>query len=280
MATILIAGCGYVGTELAKRLLAANHIVYGIRRNPQHLPEGVIPLALDLATLKASDLPVNFEYVFYLAAADEHSEQAYYQAYQLGLANLLAQLNQAKQQPKRVIFSSSTAVYSQVNGEWVDEKSETEPADFSGKILLAAERTLLQSNFSGVVVRFGGIYGPGRDRLIRSVIDGSVCLSAQPIYTNRMHVADCAGTLLHLMQLKEQESIYLGVDSEPALKNEVLRWLAHQLGKKITITAENSTERELRRNKRCTNQRLLASGYRFIYPTFREGYAELLKSRY
>lgn len=279
MATVLIAGCGYVGSALANLLLNQQHTVYGIRRHVNLLPIGVRPLAVDLSSLQAEDLPSPIDYVFYLAAADEHTESAYYQAYQAGLANLLTQLQKARQPVKRIFFSSSTAVYGQTQGEWVDEASETKPKGFSGKILLEAEQTLLTSGFSSVIVRFGGIYGPGRDRLIRSVLENSAQLSQEPVYTNRIHQADCAGMLCHLMQLSKPEKIYLGVDSEPALKNEVLIWLAKQLNKPLAEIASVQLEHALRGNKRCSNQRLLASGYQLIYPTFREGYITMLRSQ-
>ena len=278
MAKILIAGCGYVGCELAKLLLMQNHTVYAIRRHIQDLPIGVKALALDLTTMQAKDLPANIDYVFYLAAADESSEQAYYQAYHRGLANLLDCLQAAKLQPRRIVFSSSTAVYAQMQGEWVDENSATSPKDFNGKILLSAEQLLLQSNFAGTIVRFGGIYGPGRKHLIQQIANGKAKLGVNDGYTNRIHVMDCAGVLLHLMQLELPQTIYLAVDNEPALKSEVMLWLASQLKIQLNQTeAIRSQEQALRSNKRCSNRRLLNSGYSFHYPSFRDGYADLLQ---
>jgi hypothetical protein len=81
------------------------------------------------------------------------------------------------------------------------------------------------------------------------------------------------------MQLRAPEKIYLGVDSEPALKNEVLIWLAKQLNKPLPKIAGVQSEHVLRGNKRCSNQRLLASGYQLGYPTFREGYKAMLRSQ-
>jgi len=277
MASVLIAGCGYVGCEFAQLLLAKNHTVYGLRRNTALLPKGVIPLASDLTRLTAADLPSAIDYIFYLAAADESSEPAYYRAYQQGLANLLASLSQAGHRPKRIFFSSSTAVYAQHSGEWVDETSATKPDDYKGKILLAAETQLAESGYSHVIVRFGGIYGPGRDRLIRQVASGNASLTQDDMYTNRIHLKDCAGVLLHLLELDRPETLYLAVDHEPVLKNEVIKWLANQLKVRVVQKASlNSEEQTQRANKRCSNQRLLASGYQFHQPSFRQGYASLI----
>jgi nucleoside-diphosphate-sugar epimerase len=274
MAKILIAGCGYVGCELATLLLSQGHVIYAIKRRPENLPAGVNPLALDLVTFQAGSLPlVDIDYVFYLAAADQSSEPSYRHAYYMGLANLIAQLKIQGQRPKRIFFSSSTAVYAQSNGEWVNEDSATEPDNFKGEILLAAEDLLLGAAFPGCVVRFGGIYGPGRWHLLQTVTQAKAKLNATPIYTNRIHLADCAGLLAYLMSYTELKSVYLGVDSEPTLKNEVLLWLAAQL--KVALPGLETlpeTEPHVRSNKRCSNHRLLQTGYPFRYPNFRLGY--------
>ena len=79
------------------------------------------------------------------------------------------------------------------------------------------------------------------------------------------------------MQLESPETIYLAVDNEPSLKNEVMLWLASQLKIELNQTeAVRLQEQALRSNKRCSNRRLLHSGYSFHYPSFREGYTELL----
>ena len=165
------------------------------------------------------------------------------------------------------------------NKEWVDEISPTEPTDFSGIRVLEGERLLLDSQLPATVVRLGGIYGPGRARLIESVRNGlAVCADGPPSYTNRIHRDDCAGALRHLMNLPNPDRLYVGVDQEPAEQSAVLRWLATQLGVSPP-RVEPSSEPHARRhhsNKRCRNTRLVACGYAFRYPTFREGYTALL----
>jgi nucleoside-diphosphate-sugar epimerase len=98
-------------------------------------------------------------------------------------------------------------------------------------------------------------------------------------YTNRIHQDDCAGVLRHLMRLESPEAVYVAVDHEPAEIGDVYRFLAECLGVAAPSTADvpgDGSSRRARTNKRCRNTRLVASGYRFRYPTFREGYAELL----
>ena len=121
---ILIAGCGYVGTALGVRLGADGHSVWGLRRRPDGLPDIVRPLAGDLsdaATLQ--DLPPGLDVVYYTAGAADSSEAAYRTAYVDGPRHLLEALQQQGQRPRRVVFTSSTGVYAQCRGEWVDEDS-------------------------------------------------------------------------------------------------------------------------------------------------------------
>ena len=111
MARILIAGCGDVGTALGKSLQAAGYQVWGLKRQPADLPPGIQPLAADLgdpATL--SRLPSNLDYIVYSAAAAGFSEAQYQAAYVAGVRNLLHALQKGNQQPRRLLFCSSTSV--------------------------------------------------------------------------------------------------------------------------------------------------------------------------
>ncbi|MBI4382346.1 MAG: SDR family oxidoreductase [candidate division NC10 bacterium] len=280
MANVLIAGCGYVGTALGTRLASEGHVVWGLRRRPDALPPNIGPLVADLTvpeTLQA--LPPGLDVVFYTAAADAPDDEAYRAAYVEGLHNLLRALDHQRQVLRRVFFTSSTGVYAQASGAWVDETSPTEPPEFSGIRVFEGERLLLGSRFPGTVLRLGGIYGPGRTRLIDRVRRGlAVCPEGPPLYTNRIHRDDCAGALHHLMNVDQPDQIYLGVDHEPAEQCEVLRWLAARLGVSLP-GVEPPSGSEVRRhqsNKRCSNAKLIASGYTFRYPSFRDGYSALL----
>lgn len=272
---VLIAGCGDVGTALGLDLAMAGHRVWGLRRDPSALPPPIGPIAADLSrpeTLGA--LPAGIGQVVYAAAADGFSDAAYRAAYVEGVENLQRAL--AGRQVRRFVFVSSTAVYGQGDGEWVDESSPTEPSGFSGRRVLQGEERVRSGPFPGVVVRFGGIYGPGRTRLIESVRRGEPCVEAPARFTNRIHRDDCAGVLRHVLELGAPAPVYLAVDGAPAPDCEVRDWLAHLLGVPPPARASDAAGSPQRGNKRCRNERLIASGYRFRYPTYREGYAALL----
>jgi len=280
MRRILIAGCGYVGSVLASKRVEMGDRVWGLRRNPVLLPKGVEPIAADLAVARSlAELPPELDVVVYSASPGGRDDAFYRTTYVEGLRNLLDALRKQKQQPKRVIFTSSTSVYAQSDGEWVDESSPAEPTHFTGRRLLEAEAILHESGFPGIVVRFGGIYGPRRTRLIEAVRQGRVSIArGAPHYANRIHRDDCAGALDHLIDLAEPAECYLGVDHEPEDEAVVFRWLAGVLGASPPRVASSDERREPRRggNKRCRNARLVASGYAFTYPSYREGYTAVL----
>lgn len=289
--TILIAGCGDLGTRLGRRLAEAGHAVWGLRRSPDKLPadvDGFHGLAADLFDADAlaeslRDAPfAAVDRVVYATAASGFEDDAYRRAYVEGVRNLLRALDAAGLRPKRWVHVGSSSVYAQENGEWVDEDSPTEPEHFGGRRLLEGEALLDEATVAGqpletVVLRLTGIYGPGRTRLIDSVRSGRARCYDPPVYSNRIHVDDAAAALEHLLFLAPVDDLYLGVDHEPAPDGEVKRWLAEQLGVADPPTAEPSPgSRAMRSNKRCRNARLVASGFRFRYPNYRVGYGELL----
>jgi nucleoside-diphosphate-sugar epimerase len=273
----LIAGAGYVGAALAVELIARGYEVFVLRRSDAPPPPGARALRADLTAPGALDALPEAELVVYTAAADERSDAAYRRAYVDGVARLIEALARAAAPPLRLLFTSSTAVYGQHGGEWVDEASETEPADFAGRRLLEGEALVRGAPFPGTVLRLGGIYGPGRASLVERARSGA---AGGPAYTNRIHRDDAAGALAHLGQLPAAADCYVGVDCEPATEADVLAGLARRLGVATAAPGgEARAPRRARGSKRCSNARLLASGYRFRYPTWREGYEALLGER-
>ncbi len=276
---VLVAGCGYVGSQAAVRLAARGCQVFGLRRRPRGLPDGVVPLAADLTDPGSlADLPPALDLVLYAASAGGGAEAAYQEAYVEGPRNLLEALARSGQAPRRVLFTSSTSVYAQTGGAWVDEDSPTEPPHPTGRLLLAGERVFRDGPFPAILLRLGGIYGPGRTRLAESVLEGSARLPGDgPRWTNRIHRDDAAGAVVHLAcDVAEPAPVYLGVDREPAELAVVLRWLAAELGVPEPPPGPSAAGRRARGNRRCSSERLVASGYEHRFPTFREGYASLL----
>lgn len=277
---VLIAGCGYVGSKLAEELVASGHRVHGLRRDPSKLPDGVIPLKADLSDpASLAQIPRDVDHVVYAAGAGAREPEAYEQAYVRGPTALLAALEGVAL--RRVLFVSSTAVYGQNDGGWVDETSPTEPTSFTGQALVRGERALLGGPWPASVLRLSGIYGPGRTWLVRQVEGGQAKvepegLEGPPRYGNRIHRDDCAGALAHLLGLESVEDIYVGVDHAPAPLAEVYGYVAELLG--VDPPGPGEVGRGRGGNKRLRNARLIESGYTFRVPSYREGYPAIVEA--
>ncbi|WP_203009304.1 SDR family oxidoreductase [Pseudomonas paraversuta] len=278
-ASVLIAGCGDVGSRLAAQLPANNWQVYGLRRSIERLPAGVTGVAGDLFSDQCpGQWPEgNIDYLVYSAAATDHDEAGYQAAYMEGLKHTLGWLKQKGQQPKRLLFVSSSGVYSQTEGEWVDETSPAEATSYSGRIMREAEQIALNSGIAASVVRLTGIYGPGREWMLGQVRKGYRVAVDPPLYGNRIHADDAGGLLAFLLQAdlqgKTLEDCYIGVDNAPVPLAEVVGWLRERLG--ITEWAAEASVRRAG-SKRCSNARAKALGWEPRYPSYREGYSAML----
>jgi nucleoside-diphosphate-sugar epimerase len=274
MAKILIVGLGDIGTRLAATLLAQGHQVHGLRRSAVAVP-GVQLLQADVTRPETLVLPPGLDYMYVILTPGEYSDESYRRTYVEGLGNLLAALG--GQALRRLFFVSSTAVYAQDNGEWVDENSPAEPIEHNGKRLLEAENLLRASPFKTTTLRFAGIYGPGRLRLLKWVQSGKPVVAEPPQWSNRIHIEDCVGLLAFLLEKDAAgvalDEIYIGVDNEPVPQHVVLDWIAQQLGLPPVPHAVGTGTAQ---NKRLSNQRSRALGFDYRYADFTGGYSAVL----
>ena len=308
--TVLLAGCGDLGTEAGLRFAAAGHRVVGWRRSPEKLPAAIEGAAADLSSRELPPIPADTTAVVVAIAADSPTEDAYRAAYVDGLAHVLDAVLASGAGVRRILFVSSTAVYGDAGGGWIDERTTPEPGGFSGRIIREAEE-LLYSRLRGtgitpVVLRLGGIYGPGRTRLIDQVRGGTAVIPAASRFTNRIHRDDAAAAIVHLCTMDAVPGpVYVGVDNEPAELGDVLSFLADELGlprpasesagvsggagvgaagasasgTASTTSASKSTsggEPSRGGNKRASNALLRSTGFEFQYPSYREGYRAVL----
>jgi nucleoside-diphosphate-sugar epimerase len=273
---ILLVGCGDIAQRTAT-LLSDQHQCVGLKRNPDNLPSIIHPVRADATDSVGMQtiLADGYDIVVATLSPDEFTEQAYRQAYLETAQSLNQALSAMSAKPPLVLWISSTSVYGEAHGDWVDENSLTQPETFSGRILLAAEEVIQQLPGAKTVIRFSGIYGPGRTRLLKQVRDGKGRPSQPQLWSNRIHSEDCAGVIAYLIKLYQQgvalQPIYLASDSEPVTQHDIRQWLACQLG--IQLEEESAKPGPIRR---CSNRSLLESGYQFKYPTYREGYLSLL----
>jgi nucleoside-diphosphate-sugar epimerase len=269
--TVLIAGCGDLGTEAGLRFAAAGHRVVGWRRSPEKLPAAIEGVAADLAG-ELPPVPADTDIVVIAVAADGHDEAAYRAAYVDGVAHVVDALERDGVTPGRVLFVSSTAVYGGISGD-VDEDTPAEPTAFNGRLMREAELLLLSRLPHATVLRLGGIYGPGRMRLIDQVRTGEARATTRR--TTRIHRDDAAAAIVHLTTMDAAPAdIYLGVDDEPATQADVVRFIARELGAPEPQAAEASSNRGA--DRACSNARLRATGWQPTFPTYAEGYRAIL----
>lgn len=275
---VLLIGFGDIASRLASRLVDSGSTVTGLRRSGGGVEDIQLVAGDCRDTELLEGLLTGQDAVVVTLTPGEFSEQGYRDSYIAGAESLVAALQRLPVKPATLLWVSSTSVYGQNHDEWVDETSDTQPRGFSGQCLLAAERIISAGPVPATIVRFSGIYGPGRGRLLDGVRAGR-CVPSQPVkWTNRIHSDDCAGVLEHLLAKARGGDtlapLYLGTDSAPTPLHEVQHWLAARLGVQLAETEEPGLSRG---NRRCSNALLLGSGYRFIYPGYQEGYDALLR---
>lgn len=273
MQRVLIAGCGDVGTRLAARLLARGAAVWGLRRSARPLPPGALALRADLsdpATLR--ELPRGITHLVYAAAPAARDEAAYRRAFLDGPRHLLAALDTAAL--VRIVFVSSSAVYGEHGGGWVDEATPPDPPGFNGRVLLEAEAALAAQRWPATALRLAGLYGPGRTRLIEQIRAGRARAPRDPpFWSNRIHVDDAAAALDLLLKLPAPAPIYVGVDDTPLPLHELYAALAVHLG--APPPAEGPPPSGIG-SKRLSNARLRAAGFAPRWPDARSGYAAVI----
>ena len=281
MARILVVGSGDIGGGFAKSMAKKGHDVWGLRRSDREIGEGVKTICADVSDMETliDQIPEKLDYIIYSIASPEFSEEGYDTFYVHGMVHIMALLTQMRQQIKRYFFVSSTSVYPQHDGSWVDETTMEEPTAFAGRKMREAEMKLLDSDFAGTVVRFSGIYGPGRTRMINQAQSGAHCDPEPDVWTNRIHRDDCIGVLEYLVQQdsegKALDDIYLASDPEPVPLFEIFEWLKDRIG---DVEPDHDVPEVSRRgSKRCSSKRLTDFGYKFKYQTYKQGYEEILK---
>ena len=278
---VLIVGCGYVGQALGVALAQQGHVIWGVRRagSMDDLARLQIQLVVADVTQPASlaRLPTPVDWVVYCVSSAGGDPENYRRIYLEGSCNIVNWLSTVA--PAKVVYTSSTSVYGQAQGEWVDETSVTEPAVETGRILLEAERLWRQSG--AVILRVAGINGPGRGYWLKQFLAGKARIEGLgERYLNMVHRDDVVGAIMAALERGQPGEVYNVVDDEPVTQLELLAWLAKKLKRRLPDRESiGATSRRGSTNKRVSNQRLREElAYAFKYPTFRQGYASILSS--
>lgn len=283
--SILIVGAGYLGQQIAREAAAAGWTVVGVRRNPPR-DDSMRWLAADVLSPQdfrsaLSECGLQFDAVVYCVSAGASSVDAYHDAYRHGLENVIAALPETC----RLIFVSSTGVYPEDDGQWVDEFHEIDSGALPGaQRAISQGESLVMARPDSIVLRFSGIYGPGRTRMVTMAMNAHDPLLVSEIaYTNRIHVEDGARAVVHCIGLDRPARVYCVSDSDPAPQHEIIVWLRKAMDLKIPRVAfighdgtGVSANQLPETNKRVRNTLLVSTGFVFKYPSYREGYASVI----
>lgn len=271
--TTVLAGCGDLGTEVGLRLVERGRRVHGLRRNAAVLPATFGSASVDLAS-GDFELPEDTEAVVIATTPDERTPEGYRRGYVDTLAGVLDAVGRLPGAPRRILWVSSTAVYGVDDGSRVDEDSPSLATTGTAGVLAEAERLFRSRVPGGVILRLGGIYGPGRLRLIDRIRE-THRIATPWHWVNLIHRDDAAEAIIHLLfATGDLAPEYIGVDGRPALRRDIGRFVAERLGIEAT---EADSETEQPTGKRLRNERLVATGFTFAYPDYRAGYAALLE---
>ena len=273
--TALIVGCGYLGRRVARRWLSAGRRVSALTRgNADALAAlGVEPIMGDVLDPDSLRRLPQARTVLYAVGLDRTAGRSMRDVYVMGLANVLDRLAPTG----RFIYASSTSVYSQQNGEWVDEESTAEPSEESGRVVLEAERLLRSKRPDAIILRFGGIYGP--DRLLRrqgQLRTGEPMRGDPARWLNLIHVEDGADAVLAAESRGEPGETYNIVDDEPVTREAYYERLARLVGAPALRFDGEPDERQA--NRRVSNTKAKANlGWRPRYQSYREGLPAALR---
>lgn len=272
---VLIAGCGFVGERTAGLLHAAGHEVIGIT----HSAESAARLAAvkawrteacdissrsSVQALAAEVGAGSIDAVIHCASSGRGGVEMYQTVYVDGMRHLVEAFPGAF-----ALYTSSTSVYPQVNGETVDEATEAEPDRDTGRLLRVAEGVALGAG--GAVARLAGIYGPGRSFVLKNLLEGKAGIegnNGQGRLLNQIHADDAAAALAHIVS-RRLVGIYNVVDDGQMTQRQCLQKLCMMFSMKLPPVREPDPNRKRGwSHKRVSNAKLHAAGWTPRYPGY------------
>lgn len=276
--SVLIIGCGYLGLRAAKAWGSAGRKVYALTRGRAGLlrSHGFEPMVGDVLDPESLRQIIHTDTLLYAVGLDRTAGKSMREVYVQGLGNVIEALasysrSEAGSGKGRFIYISSTSVYGQTDGSWIDETSPTEPLEESGRVVLEAERMLRQFRPDAIILRFAGIYGP--DRIIRkaSLLKGEPVPGDPERFLNLIHVEDGVRAILAAEAKGEPGETYLISDDHPPTRREFFTRTAEVI---VAPPATFDGTGGVEANRRVSNAKAKRElGFRPQYPSFREGLA-------
>ncbi len=276
--TCLIIGCGYLGFRVAKLWQRQGHSVVAMTRKPERLTrfaeQGITGIIGDVTQPQTLDGLPEADIVLVAVGMDRSMYSDVEMVYVGGLKNVLDKL---PGRPKHLIYVSSTGVYGDFGGEWVDETSTTDPLRPGGKACLKAEQLIRDSQLAGrsTLLRFAGIYGPDRVPTKERIMSGDWKKLSSAGFLNLIHVDDGAKIVDQIARTEPAGETYLVSDGNPVLRRDYYSYIAECLGAEQIPWSETAVDSKAARsgsNKRISNKKLVERfQIELDFPDYRAG---------
>lgn len=290
---LVVFGCGYVGSAVARAAVAAGARVEALTRNPE---KAVALRALGLSKVIMAELSASEWHGQIEGGADfvvncvssGGGPDGYRRSYLEGMASIIAWAAQNKTPLGTMIYTSSTSVYPQGDGAVVEETALAEGATTNGKVIRESERLLEQVSVAvcrrWFILRLAGIYGPGRHHLLNQLREGVTELGGSGAHRlNLIHRDDIVSGVLACLAAPAgiTSQIFNVADTAPVAREEVVRWLAEYLKRPMPVF---DGVPGTRRGGEPMPDRVIASGkiqrvlgWQPKYADYRAGFEAILK---
>lgn len=276
---LLIIGCGSLGERLAGQFSAQELAIVGVRRKPPVAsPLNIDYRAVDIEDHQALATVCSMapDYVLITLTPATYSPKGYVEAYVDNSQKILMALQASGVSPQRVFYVSSTRVYSQQNAEWVTEASPMVASSPQAQALIDAEQLWLGSDYPVTVLRPSGLYDETSQRLLLN-LDATMATTGEQ-YTNRIHRHDAARAIAHLVRRDQTgqplDNSYILSDLMPVTDVSLRNYLCVLTGRK---PCSGLVHQPLVSGKQLSAKRLSDTGFTWVYPTYKEGYGEVVK---
>ena len=270
---LLIAGCGYLGEETARRAIKSGWEVTRLSKSGENGSIACdLSQPLEVTNLR-STIPLPSSIIF-TASSGRGGVEAYRTVFLEGTRHLSSTFSGT-----RLVFTSSTSVYHQTDGSVVTEESPTEPVRETGQVLLEAESQVLSAN--GTVARLAGIYGPGRSAILSSLLLGDAVIEEDGRrFLNQIHRDDASDALLHLATNPEcVGEVYNVCDSSPLHQGDCYQALAALFDVPPPPSGPRPQNRKRAwTHKRVSNEKIRNTGWEPLYPSFVDAAEEIQSS--
>lgn len=279
--TTLIVGCGYLGQRVGRILSDRGERVFGTTRKAERTEElaasGIVAVVADVLDPDSLAAFPEADRVLYCVGFDRSAGVPIRTVYVDGLRHALGRLID---RAGKLVYVGSTGVYGQDDGGWVDEDSPAHPRTDSGRACLEAETVVrgykAEGELPSAVVRFSGLYGPGRIMRRESLLRGEPIVGDPTKYLNLIHIEDAAAAAVAVLDRGSPGRLYLASDDRPVPRSEFYALAAESLGAPLPrfVPPEPRSPAAGREesNKRVSNRRIRVElGLTLRYPDIRSG---------